>query len=137
MDKEEALENLEENDVEEDTDKPKEDLPKKPEFPFLIFSLAITKDILDACDGVGVIGGIANVIISPILFLYCNGSIASSKKTKKGMKMNYKRYITLTIVGFIPIINTITPESSYLVYATHSERVKKYEAAINEYEMAA
>ena len=107
-----------------------EEQQKKPDFPVLIFILAIAKDIIDGAS-LGVGGTIASVTMAPILFVYCRGK--TSKKSSRGSavgnieKKYKKKYITAIVVGLIPGLNFV-PESSYLVYSTHSDRVKEYEA---------
>lgn len=135
MDKEEYSKYLEEYDLEEnDAAELKGNLPEKPGFPFLMFALGLTKDIIDACDAVGIIGAIINVVIVIIFFFYFwKHSIGSSDKkvarsvAKSLKKKIMKRYAGAGICEFIPLLNLVPFYSLlvYFVYKKENEGVNK------------
>lgn len=130
MDSEEDfLQELEKNNLEEgDIAELKGELPEKPTFPFLMFTLGLTKDILDCCDGIGAIGAIANVAFFVIFFFYFwKHSIGSSdKKAVKEMgktlrKKIIKRYAVSGTCEFIFLLNLIPFYSLLVLWAYEKE----------------
>ncbi len=113
MDYEQEVENLESEGVtKEEIEGAKTNPPEKPEFPFLIFMLAATKDIVDWV-GLSVGGMIANVIVIPIMFFHYRGKASYVKRQA------YKRMTMAVIVGFIPVVNMFVPEWSLFVIMTY------------------
>lgn len=87
------------------------DKPEKPDFPFIIFALALAKDIGDWLS-LGVGGTILNIIVVPIMFIYLRGKMGYVKKWV------YRRYIFTMIIEFIPFINWI-PQNAIFVVRAH------------------
>ncbi len=121
MDYEQEVENLESEGItKEDIEGAKINIPEKPEFPFLIFMLAVTKDIVDWV-GLGVAGTIVNIIVAPIMFLYLRGKVGYVQK------WIYRKYVFTMILEFIPFINLI-PQNAIFVIRAHlkeNEQVDK------------
>ncbi len=114
----EELENLESEGLEEeDIEQARIEKPESPDFPFLIFLLALTKDIIDWLDGGIILGVIANIVITPIMFLYMRNKIGYVQRWM------YRRYIFTAILEFIPFINLI-PQNAIFVVRAH---LKEYE----------
>jgi hypothetical protein len=121
MEKEEALENLEAEGIfEEDIEEVKINPPERPEFPFLIFMLALFKDIADWVT-LGIGGTIINIIAVPIMFFYLSGKVGFVKKRL------YKKYVFTMILEFIPFINFIPQNTIFVVrgYLSEIEQVEK------------
>lgn len=115
------LENLEADGiVQKDIEEAKINPPKKPDFPFLIFMLAVFKDIADWVT-LGIGGTIINIIAAPIMFFYLSGKVGFVKKRL------YKKYIFTMILEFIPGINFIPQNTIFIVrgYLSEIEQVDK------------
>src|SRR3989338_7727545 len=129
MEREEFLENLDADGIEEeDLESFEGKAPEKPEFPFLMFALGVTKDIIDALDGVGIIGAIANVFTATILFFYMWGKVGFVRKKL------YKKFVFTAICGFIPVLNTFFPESSFFVFLSYLQEQKQVGKIIEYFE---
>lgn len=132
MDKEEALENLESEGIyEEDLEIFEGKAPKEREFPFLFFSLGAIKDVVDCCDGAGIIGSIVGVFVWIILFFYMWGKISFVRKRL------YKKYVFGGAIAIIWGANVIIPESSGFVLLTYLQEKKQFKQIIEYFEMVA
>lgn len=121
MNDDNELENLEADGiVQEDIEEAKINPPKKPDFPFLIFLLAVCKDIADWLT-LGIGGTIINIIVAPIMFFYLSGKVGFVKKRL------YKKYVFTMILEFIPGINFIPQNTIFIVrgYMSEIEQVDK------------
>lgn len=100
---------LEEGIEEEDIEAAKKENLDEPEFPFLMFTLAVAKDIVDWLDGAGLVGSLVTLIVVPIMFIHYRGKASRIRRTI------YKRMAAAAVASLIPIINVIIPEWSLFV----------------------
>ncbi|MBI4119868.1 MAG: hypothetical protein HY454_00165 [Parcubacteria group bacterium] len=107
------LEGIEEEDIEA----AKKGSLDEPEFPFLIFTLAVAKDIVDwlSVETVGLIGSLVTLVVAPIMFIHYRGKASRIKRTI------YKRMATAVIASLIPGVNVILPEWSLFVIIAYSK----------------
>ncbi len=95
----------------------------KPDFPFIVFSAAVIKDIADLAS-LGTIGIFVSIITSPIIFFYTLGKMGFIKK-------KLWRRLTFTVVAeFIPGASFI-PFSTFFVLSAHATENKHIEKILN------
>ena len=87
-------------------------------FPVIVFSAAVTKDIIDIIDIVGIVGAIINILALPLLYLYLRGQVKQMRSLKKWV---YKRMLGSGVAEFVPILNMV-PWWSIMVYRTWQKK---------------
>lgn len=101
------------------------DLPTYKHFPGMIFSLAVTKDVIDyiSLTGIGlVLTTITSISIAVILFCWIllNGGGAWKKRI---MKTVWTRFVIFSCLENIPYINLI-PFNAILIWTIHNKEKK-------------
>ncbi|MDP3800200.1 MAG: hypothetical protein Q8Q90_02135 [bacterium] len=102
---------------------------KEPVFPIMIFTAALTKDILDIIEALGVftfgiIGIITNTFMVPLIYAYVNTNLSLSQK------YIYKRLIGKAVVEFVPWLSAVSFWSLF-VWRAHNREKKKMEKVLN------
>lgn len=107
----------------EDIEIAKNSQPESPNFPVMVFCLALVKDITDMAS-LGTIGIIVNIIVAPVFFFYLWGKLGFVKK-------RLWRWLILTVVAeFVPGISFI-PMSTVFVLRAHATERKQIEKMLN------
>ena len=86
-------------------------------FPVIVFSAAVTKDIIDIAS-LGTVGAIINIFALPLLYLYLRGQVKQMRSLKKWA---YKRMLGSGVAEFVPILNMV-PWWSIMVYRTWQKK---------------
>ncbi len=100
--------------------------PKKPDFPFLIFPLAVLKDIVDFADltGIGAIfTTVTSFVIAVILFIWLLGKMQGGWWKKGMIRWLWKRYALAIVIEFIPGLKMI-PATTILILMAHFRETK-------------
>ncbi len=102
---------------------------EEPPFPHMIFFAALTKDIIDVIEAlgvvtVGIIGMIINIFMVPLIYNYVNQNLSLSKK------LIYKRLIGKAVVEFVPYLEAFS-FWSFFVWRAHKNEKKKMEKVLN------
>ncbi len=104
---------LEEGVEEKDIEAAKKEDLDEPEFPFLMFTLAVAKDIVDWLDGAGLVGSLVTFIVTPIMFIHYRGKASRIKRTI------YKILALAIVASLIPVVNVVIPEWSLFVIVAY------------------
>ena len=86
-------------------------------FPVIVFSAAVTKDIIDIAS-LGTVGAIINIFAVPLLYLYLRSQIKLMRSLKKWA---YKKMRGSGVAEFVPILNMV-PWWSIMVYRTWQKK---------------
>lgn len=104
-----------------------ENPPEKPSFPFLIFPMAVLKDILDSLDltGIGAFFTTAtSILVGALIFGWCLLHGAQGGWWKKRLiRSLWRRFFFMIILEFIPGAKII-PATSIFVYMTYNSDSK-------------
>lgn len=143
---EEFLEELERNNLEPgDIAELGGEIPEKPGFPYIVFTLAIAKDIVDYLDLGTIIGVITNIIVMPILYFWARkrGSnlTRGKEKSQKALqtfesvlkKQCMKRYIVSGISEFVSWLNLV-PWYTLMVISIHKKECEQIDKIVSLYE---
>ncbi len=95
--------------------------PTVPSFPLFIFFSACIKDLIDFLSG-GTAGWLASIFLSIVLWLWMFFKLGFVQK--RLIRYFLKRWVAALIVGIIPGINVIIPESALLVLFSHFKEKK-------------
>ncbi len=103
-----------------------ENPPIRPDFPYIMVSLAILKDVLDAGDFF-VVGIIVTTILSftiaLVLFLWFLGKLSGGWWKKKMVAWLWTRYAVAIFIEFVPFLKII-PATTILVFMAHYRETK-------------
>ena len=102
---------------------------KEPIFPVMIFAAALTKDILDIIEVLGVftfgiIGIITNTFMVPLIYTYVNTNLSLSGK------YIYKRLIGKAVAEFVPFLSAVSFWSLF-VWRAHNREKNKMEKVLS------
>lgn len=100
--------------------------PQKANFPFLIFPLAVLKDIVDALDltGVGAIFTmVTSFVLVIILFIWFLGKMQGGWWKKKMLTWLLKRLGLVIVIECIPLLKII-PATTILILMAHFRETK-------------
>lgn len=130
MDKREEKAELEaEGITEEELEKIKEGEIEEPVFPYMVFTAAIIKDLIDIVElfgivTLGLIGTTINIFMAPIIYTYVAKNLSLSKKKL------YKRLIGKALAEFIPILSSFS-FWTFFVWRAYKGEKRRMEKAIN------
>jgi len=107
---------------------------KKPQFPLLIFLVALFKDIIDVPGEISIVGMIITAITSFLLaaILFCWSLLkAQTSGLNKNLsndnftKYIWQKYVLLTLVELIPFVKII-PGAITFVLMVYNKEMKNY-----------
>ena len=111
-----------------------QDIPKKPDFPYFIFSIALIKDIIDVPANLMIFGVVISfalsLIFSLILFFWFLGKLNGAWWKRALIKKLILRFILCATIETLPFAS-ILPASTILVLMVYY-REKKVVILINE-----
>ncbi len=96
------------------------------EFPFVVFSVAITMDIINLAD-VGTASTLINILFIPILYAYLRKEVRYMKSLKKWAA---KRMAAAVGAELVPFVNMV-PWWSIFVYKVYKQRCQQTEKIQN------
>jgi len=110
----------------------------KPDFPYIIVTAAIIKDLLDIPLDVSVVGIILTTILSFILFLvlfmWVLGKLGGGWWKKKIIRWLWIRYIAAIILEFVPFFQIVPATTIFILMAHYKEKkiVRLFNLALEE-----
>lgn len=113
---------------EDDVEALKSGKTQRPNFPFLVFSAAIVKDVADMAS-LGTVGIIISIITTPIIFFYTLGKMGFIKKKL------WKKFTLTAAAELLPWVSFI-PASSLFVLSAHATEYKQIDRVLNIIEKA-
>ena len=112
------LANLEYDGVnEEDINAVKNGEAEPAGFPFIVFSAAVVKDIVDIAS-LGMVGVLMNIVFVPILYIYLRKEARYMKNLKKWVA---RRVVATLGAELVPIVNMV-PWWTIFVYKVYKKR---------------
>lgn len=127
MDYDTELANLEYDGISpEDVEAAKNGNLEPAKFPFIVFSVAVTMDIINIVD-VGTASTLINILFTPILYVYLRKEVRHMKSLKKWVG---KRAAAVLGGELIPVVNVI-PWWSFFVYKVYKKRCQQTEKIQN------
>ncbi|MFY9493027.1 MAG: hypothetical protein WAP55_00870 [Minisyncoccia bacterium] len=118
MDQETELAMLEADGIsQEEIDTAKNGQVKEHNFPYMVFTAALTKDIVDIVT-LGTTGLVTNLLTLPIIYLYVR------KNMNFGKRRLYKRLIRKGVGEFIPVWSAVSFWSIFVWRAHQKENTR-------------
>ncbi len=113
--------------------------PQQPDFPYIMVSIAILKDILDVPVELSIIGIVITTALSfllaIILFIWILGKLSGGWWKKAMVRWIWVRYIFAILIEFLPFFKII-PATTILVLMAHYREAKIvmfFNAALEEF----
>jgi len=100
--------------------------PEKPQFPVMIASMAVLKDILDSIDATGfgiIVTTFTTIGISLVIALWMLGKMSGGWWKGRMIKWFWNRYLLMFIVEFIPFLKFV-PATTVLVLMAHYKETR-------------
>jgi hypothetical protein len=103
-----------------------ENAPEKPQFPTVMLTLALLKDLFDAVDAtliLIVLTTVLSFVISLVLFLWILGKMGGGWWKRKIIKKLWVKWGIATVIEFIPL-GKIIPATTIFVLMVHYDESK-------------
>lgn len=110
--------------------------PARPDFPFLIFLVAIFKDVLDIPGDLSVVGIIfttaASLVLSMILTLWCLFRLSGGWWKKRMIRWLWTGLFITFVVEILPFIKIIPTNTIFILMAHFKEKkiVRLFDSAL-------
>jgi len=117
--------NLNKNNLPEEVSELAIEIPKQPEFLFLIFSLAVFKDFLDIVGAIFTLGLTSTILSIFFAILVSIWFLFKGTGVKRRLFMFIlTRGLFLLGIGSIPLLSAIFPDATLFILLTHNKEKK-------------